>query len=199
MFAVGHLALAYLAGKASSKALKVRVNIALIFALGILPDIDLLIPAINHRQVTHSIIVISLLFLPLFLSKRRRKTSIPYFVAIIQHIFADFLTFSTIQLLWPISRKPFGLLLPLPIDLTSEWVLFLGFTIVMLYSGDLDELLKWKSANLFLVIPIGSIGLPLFLGFPVSVPAELYIPHFILLIIFTFLLPNAFAKKIRNS
>ena len=70
-FAVGHMALAYLLGKASAKLLKVNINIPLILFLSIIPDIDILFDFLfnsdMHRGPTHSIIVAIVVFIPFFL------------------------------------------------------------------------------------------------------------------------------------
>jgi len=56
MFAVGHVALGYLTGKATSKLLNARINIPLLFFASNIPDIDFLL-GLEHRGTTHSLIV----------------------------------------------------------------------------------------------------------------------------------------------
>jgi len=91
MFAVGHLALGYILGKTTSKSLNVNLNIPLVLVASMVPDIDLLIPGLEHRGPTHSLILIFLLFLPAFMLYRERAA--PYFVAVVQHsILGDSIT-----------------------------------------------------------------------------------------------------------
>ena len=88
MYAVGHFALGYLTGKIASKSLAVKINLPLLFLASVFPDIDLLIPGLEHRGPLHSVVF--------FFVKKRVA---PYFVAVIQHsIIGDFLT-GEIQLL----------------------------------------------------------------------------------------------------
>ena len=72
MFSVGHLAFGYLSGRASSKLLNVNINIPLLFLVSILPDIDLLIPGVEHRGPTHSMIVLCTLSLPALMIYKKR-------------------------------------------------------------------------------------------------------------------------------
>jgi membrane-bound metal-dependent hydrolase YbcI (DUF457 family) len=68
MFAVGHMSIAYLLGKGSSKALKTKIFIPLLLVLSILPDIDIVYDYLTgaeiHRGPTHSIIIAALFFIP---------------------------------------------------------------------------------------------------------------------------------------
>jgi membrane-bound metal-dependent hydrolase YbcI (DUF457 family) len=188
MYAVGHLALGYLSGKTASKILNVNINIPLLFLVSVLPDVDLLIPGLEHRGPTHSVIVLCLLFLPSFMFFRKR--AIPYFVALIQHILiGDYLTGST-QLLWPITTNWYSL--GLGIEVTSltnifiEWVLFLVSITIMFKTKDAWLLFQQHSSNMIISIPVLTVLLPMFLSFPLGVPLELVIPHLIYIALFTF-------------
>lgn len=185
MYAVGHLALGYLSGKTASKILNVNVNIPLLFLASTLPDIDLLIPGLQHRGPLHSIIIFCLLFLPAFILFGKRAT--PYFAALIQHILiGDYLTGYT-QLLWPIASDWYGL----GIEITSltniflEWTLFLTSITIMFKTKDAWLLFQRHPSNLTLSIPVFTVLLPTFLSFPMSVPVELIIPHLTYLTVFT--------------
>ena len=87
MFAVGHMAIAYLLGKGSSKKLHVNLNIPFLLVLSILPDIDIIYDFLTgsdiHRGPTHSIVVATVAFIPIFIVYR--KKAIPYFLALISH------------------------------------------------------------------------------------------------------------------
>jgi hypothetical protein len=82
-FAVGHLALGYLTGKASGGLLKQRINIPLILTVSIIPDIDMLIPGLYHGGPTHSIVLILALTFPAILLWKTK--AIPYILALLSH------------------------------------------------------------------------------------------------------------------
>jgi membrane-bound metal-dependent hydrolase YbcI (DUF457 family) len=186
MYAVGHFALGYLAGKVSSRTLNVNLNLPLIFLASVFPDIDLIIPGLEHRGPLHSVIVYCLLFLPLFFYYRKR--AIPYFLALTQHIiFGDFITGKT-QLLWPASVDMIGL----GVDIASltnialEWFLFISCIAIMFKTKDVLLLVKQQSSNLILSVPVLTVLLPTVVSFPLYVPLELLIPHLAFLTLFVF-------------
>jgi len=194
-FAVGHMALAYLLGKASAKLLKVNLNIQLILVLSILPDIDILFePLIAeiHRGPTHSIIVAILMFIPFFVLYRQK--AMPYFAALASHsLIGDFLIGGQIQLLWPLSANEFGLHelgfpyinIYNPINIALELMLFAVALIVMLKTRDLFHFFRKNKLNLILVIPIFTVLLPTFVGYPLRVPILLVLPHLFYLVLFS--------------
>jgi len=186
MFAVGHLALGYLCGKTASKILKVNVNLPLLFLASVIPDVDLLIPSLEHRGPTHSLIILSVFFLPTFFLYR--KKAIPYFIALIQHsILGDFLTGGT-QLLWPLTTKWYGAHIMCMIsqaNILLEWSLFLTCLTSMIKTKDTQTLLQPHPSNLILTLPILTVLLPALFSFPLYVPPELIIPHITYLTLFT--------------
>ena len=182
MYAVGHLALGYLSGKAASKILNVDLNLPLIFLVSVLPDIDRMIPNLEHRGPLHSIIVFCLLFIPFFTIYRKR--SLPYFVALIQHsLIGDYLTGGT-QLFWPLTNNWYGSGLTMkvtnPINILAEWILFLFFITIMFKTKDTELLLQRHPTNMILSVPVLTVLLPAFLSFPTYVPLELIVPHLFL-------------------
>jgi membrane-bound metal-dependent hydrolase YbcI (DUF457 family) len=185
MYAVGHLALGYLSGKAASKTLNVPTNIPLLFLASVLPDIDLVIPGLEHRGPMHSLILFCFLFLPAFILFRKR--AIPYFVALIQHILiGDLLTGST-QILWPITTNWYGS----GIDITNitniliEWTLFLTSTTILFKTKDAMALFQQHPSNMILTIPVLTVLLPTLLSFPTYVSTELLIPHLAYMTLFS--------------
>jgi hypothetical protein len=186
MFAVGHLALGYLTGKATAKILKTNANIPLLLVLSILPDIDLLIPGLPHRGPLHSIILFSILFIPFFAAYRKKAT--PYFIALVQHsLLGDFVGGGGTQLLWPLTLSYYGIQVEIK-SLTSiavEWVCFLLFLIVMLKTNDMKTFFHVHRSNLLLSIPIFTVLLPTFLSFPIYVPMELVAPHLAYMMLFS--------------
>jgi len=187
MYAVGHLALGYITGRATSKLLNVNINIPLLFLASIIPDIDLLIPGLQHRGPTHSLIISILIFIPLV--AYCGKKAIPYFIALTQHsLIGDYLTSGGIQLLWPInSTHYYGL----PIEITSltnitiEWIFFLTAFTILLKTRDAWTLFQPHQSNLLLSIPTFTVLLPTLLSFPEYVPPALIIPHLTYLTTFT--------------
>lgn len=158
MFAIGHFALGYLTGKASSKLAKVKINLPLLLTASVLPDVDLLLRFLMHRGPTHSFIVISVLAIPFFVAYR--KQAIPYYAAALSHIFiGDFFT-GGVQLFWPISQNGFG---AINIEVTSitdasiELILLALSLPIMYKSGDLQTLLKPSGKNWILIIPLGAV------------------------------------------
>src|SRR5665647_642056 len=132
MFAIGHFALGYIFGKGTSKLVKVRLNLPLLLATSVLPDVDLLFRFLTHRGPTHSIITISLLMIPFFIIYR--KQALPYFAAMLTHILiGDFCT-GGVMLFWPLSHEIIGVLNFEVTSLTNqivELVLFLSVVPVM--------------------------------------------------------------------
>jgi hypothetical protein len=154
--------LGYITGKGSSKLAKVKVNLPLLFAASVLPDVDLLMRFLMHRGPTHSLITITVLMIPFFIVYR--KQAIPYYAALLSHILiGDFFT-GGVQLFWPLSQARFG---ALNIDVTSltnviaELVLFFLTLPIMYKLGDLQTLLKPHNKNWVLIIPLGAVLGPL--------------------------------------
>ena len=202
MFAVGHLSLGYLFAKASAKLLKKEINLPLVFVLSLIPDIDILIPMVQHRTITHSIITSTAAFLPFLLLYG--TTSIPYFAALAQHsLVGDFITGGTqgTQLLWPLTSAPYGLPLSIlsPANLALEWGSFIAALAVMLKTKDIQKLLKRKQSDLALFLPISTVLLPSFLHFPIYVPPLLMIPHLAYLALFSLSILAVLAPPIKNT
>jgi membrane-bound metal-dependent hydrolase YbcI (DUF457 family) len=167
MFAIGHFALGYLTGKGSSKLLKTKMNLPLLLVASVLPDIDLILQAVDptffmHRGPMHSIITFTVLMIPFFIIYR--KQAIPYFIVLLSHsLIGDFFT-GGIEMFWPLSSEWFG---NLAIDIGSladavaEFTLFVVATAIMFKAKDLQSLIKTKNSNLLLLIPFGAVLGPL--------------------------------------
>ena len=195
MFAVGHLAIGYLSAKVFQKFLRTDINLPMIFFLSLIPDVDLLIPGLVHRGITHSIIVLTLMFIPIFLFYR--KTSIPYFVAIVQHpLVGDFFT-GTTQIFWPLTSIFYGGGIDVlsSTNISIEWASFLLAMIVLTKTNDLRLLFKSQKSNLLLIVPSGAIFISSIIGMSKAPPTELLIPHLVFLTIFTFSMVKYLSKK----
>ncbi len=146
MFFLGHMAWAYVLAKPFSK----NINMYLIMLLGILPDIDILFnSSIEHRSITHSIPILSMLFIPLFVKYRRK--ALPYYIALTQHVFFGDLIVGKTQLFWP-----FGPTIGLGFSLTSiENIIIEGIGLgifIALIIKDRQKLLTRN--NLLVLIPL---------------------------------------------
>lgn len=191
MFAVGHMALAYLLSKTSATRLKVNLIVPAIFVLSIIPDIDILFGSEFHRGPTHSTIVALIVFIPFFIIYR--KQAIPYFLALLSHgLIGDLLIGGNLQLLWPITSKEFYLSPWLPTitinsrtNIALETTLFVIATIVMVKTKDSQIFFSKKKSNLLLLIPIATVLLPTLIAYPLIVPILLAPPHLFYLILFT--------------
>ncbi len=190
MFAIGHFALGYILGKTSSKLSKVKVNLPLLLAASVLPDVDLLLRFLTHRGPTHSLLTITVLMVPFFLLYRKR--AIPYYAAMLSHILiGDFFT-GGVELFWPLSHSTFGVLNLDTAGLlvsTIELILFL-LTLPFMYKlGDLKTLLKPDNKNWALIIPLGAIIGPLVSlgrGREDALPALLIIPSLFYIGLFSY-------------
>jgi membrane-bound metal-dependent hydrolase YbcI (DUF457 family) len=189
------MGIAYLLAKASGKLLKVNFNIPLVLVLSILPDIDIIFQFLFgsniHRGPTHSIIVAILVFIPVFIIYRKKAT--PYFAALASHsLIADFFIGGQIQLLWPLSTREFGLpelgfpyiSINSPINVVLEFTIFVIATVVMFKTRDIHVFFKKRKINLVLAVPIFTVLLPTFVGYPIHVPFLLVLPHLFYLVLF---------------
>jgi membrane-bound metal-dependent hydrolase YbcI (DUF457 family) len=181
------LALGYLTGKASSKALGTNINIPLALTLSVLPDIDLFMePMLRHGGPTHSLVILTALFLPVILIWK--KASIPYLAAAASHaLIGDYLTRSAntrgVQLLFPLTRTWYsaGLEEAELLYIYSEIILLIVFLSLLFTTKDTNFLTKNHRSNWLLVIPVITLVLPLLIDFPLYVPIELVIPHLALI------------------
>ncbi|MGA9388283.1 MAG: metal-dependent hydrolase [Candidatus Bathyarchaeia archaeon] len=187
LFAVGHLSLGYLFARGSARLLSKKVNIPLILTLSVLPDVDILLKqlGIEHRGPTHSIIVLSIAFIPFFIIYR--KEVIPYFIAIIQHsLVGDLIAGGSVRLLWPatIQFNGIGIEITSQTNVMLEWFIFLISMFVMLKTNDIKEFFQPQLSNLLLSVPAFTVLLPTVVSFPLVVPLLLEPPHFVYMFLF---------------
>jgi membrane-bound metal-dependent hydrolase YbcI (DUF457 family) len=179
-----------LTGKASAQKFKVGLNLPLLLAVSILPDIDLLLRFIQHRGPTHSLIMAVGFMAPFFFAYG--KSAVPYFVALISHsMIGDFFTGGT-QLFWPFSTSVFGALnidVGSLVDASVELILFVVLLIVLFKSGDLRKIMEPNNHNMVLILPfMATLGPMLFLGrgSESALPLLLVIPSLFWLAIFAY-------------
>jgi len=185
MFAVGHLALGYITGKVADRLLKVKSNIFLLLLVSVIPDIDILIPGLEHRGPTHSLIIFGILLIPIILLYG--KKAVPYSIALVQHsLIGDCITEGT-QLLWPLTSHIYGTgmeITSLP-NILLEWCLFLIFIAFAFKTKDIWFFFQHHRFNLLLSTPLFAVLMPTVFNFPIYVPLELLIPHLTFLLLFT--------------
>jgi membrane-bound metal-dependent hydrolase YbcI (DUF457 family) len=195
------MAIAYLLGKGTSKALRTKFNIPMLLVLSILPDIDILYDVIMgveiHRGPTHSIITAVLVFIPIFVYLG--KKAIPYFLALISHpLIGDFIIGGKLQLLWPLSSSQFGLHelgsyyidIFSPVNLVLEITLWVIASLILYKTGDWKVFFRADKTSLVLIIPIATVLLPSTIGYPFTDPLLLAEPamaiaHLFYLVLFS--------------
>ena len=121
-----------------------------------------------------------------------RKQAIPYYAALLSHIFiGDFFT-GGCELLWPLSHSWFGALNLATTGLLSvsiELALFAVTVPVMYKLGDLQTLLRFNSKSWALIIPLGAILGPLLSfgrGQESALPILLVVPSLFYLVLFIY-------------
>lgn len=180
----------YITGKSSSKLAKVKVNLPLLFAVSVFPDVDLILSFLMHRGPTHSLITITVLMIPFFIVYR--KQAIPYYAALLSHILiGDFFT-GGVELFWPMSQGWFGVLNIEVNGLTNvvaELGLFFVTLPIMYKVGDFQSLLRPHNKNWALIIPLGAVLGPLLAvgrGQENTLPTLLVVPSLFYIGLFTY-------------
>lgn len=141
----------------------IRLNLALLFTVSTIPDIDLLLfRFMVHRGPTHSLIFSLLVFLPFFVLYK--KKAIPYFVALLSHSLIGDIFSGGIQLFWPVS-KDWIFISTLsgrdPISVSLELALFVACTIIIIVNKDFQRILFNKTRLIYWIIPFGAVLGPL--------------------------------------
>ena len=194
------MALGYMISKASARTLKTDLNIPIALTLSVLPDIDILIPFLEHRGPTHSIALALLTFIPVLAVYRRR--AIPYFLALVQHsVVGDYLVGDQTQLLWPMATPSYGLGLCIhsATNTVSEWALFLASMVIMFKAKDAAFFLQPHRSNLVLSIPTFTVLLPTIFSYPLEVPAWLIPPHVIYMAMFAAAILSDLSETLKET
>jgi hypothetical protein len=171
--------------KASTRFTKTGINIPVILTLSVIPDIDILIPFLEHRGPAHSVLMMLLIFIPVFVIYH--KKAIPYFLAMIQHsLIGDYMAGGRIQLLWPFTTQYYGLEIDIKsqVNITVEWIMFITSIIIMTKTKDIALFFQQRNSNLILTLPTFTVLLPTFLSFPLDVPLWLIPPHLVYIFLF---------------
>ena len=125
MYPLGHISLGYFSGKLLKKITGEEFNIPLIWFFSMLPDIDLLVPFLEHRGPTHSIAAALVIMVPILIYYHRGT---PYLASLLSHsLIGDYFTDGGIQLLWPLKtnkmRAPHSLMLTVKMSFNIEILL----------------------------------------------------------------------------
>jgi len=195
------MAIAYILGKGTSKALHTKVNVPLLLVLSIIPDMDIIFDyftgAQTHRGPTHSLVVAVVIFTPLFI--HYGKQAIPYLLALISHfMIADFFIGGQLQLFWPLTTQQFGFYelgfcyinIWSSINILTEIMLFAVVMALLYKTGDLQAFFKADKLNLVLFVPLVCVLLPSTIGYPFDGSLLFRSPllafaHFVFLALFT--------------
>ncbi|MEM3549965.1 MAG: metal-dependent hydrolase [Candidatus Bathyarchaeia archaeon] len=188
MFAVGHIAMGYLIGQAFGRRLKVQINMPLLLAASVIPDIDLFLRFLLHRGPTHSLITIIAFTVPFLMLYG--KIAVPYSVALASHsLIGDYFTGGT-QLFWPFSAEWYGALnisVNSPANALLELTFFFASIAVMFRKGDLRKIAKDKY-KMALLLPFLALIWPILVmgrGSEYTLPPLLVIPSLFYLAIFS--------------
>ncbi len=136
MYLLGHVALGYFAAITVRRITHENFSIPLIWLVSLLPDVDLLIPRLQHRGPTHSIVIALILFTPILIILKRGLT---YLAALATHTaIGDYFTTYGCQLFWPINlawmKAPTPLLLRGLNEIYLELTLFGSMIVIILLS-----------------------------------------------------------------
>jgi membrane-bound metal-dependent hydrolase YbcI (DUF457 family) len=208
MFAIGHFAIGYLTGKASSKLLNVKLNLPLLFAVSVIPDIDLILQPLDqtffmHRGAMHSIILLSTLMSPFLV--RYGKQAVPYLVVLLSHsLIGDFFT-GGFEMLWPLSDGWFGgdfIGMASPANVAIELALFAVAAPIMFKTKDLLTMQVGKFKYVSLVVCLGALAGPMFeisQGSGTALPVLLFPPSLFWLVSFSYAILLGFRVKLRHQ
>src|SRR4030042_6837448 len=107
MYLLGHVALGYILASMAARWRRQRLILWVVFTMGLLPDYDLLFSrfGLAHGTLTHSIVI---LVPAAILIVIRWGSSLPYMIALIQHVAGDLLM-SKYRVFTPLSGAWVGL------------------------------------------------------------------------------------------
>jgi len=202
MLAVGHISVAYLLTRGLKSSKWQSMNIPMVWAFSLLPDLDLLIPGVNHMGPTHSLLfaIAVLTFLILY----KGKEAVPYFLAFASHIIlGDLITNRRVQFLWPLSQRTYQIPLPFSRNPTFstnlELTLFGLFILVYIITKDYADGPHSNTTKLISLIPFTALLVPMVFKFPISVPRLLTPPHLILMVVVLQpFYPTSWTRKLKN-
>ncbi len=165
MFLVGHSVWGYILASLTARALRLdsahnsyRFNPYIAMILAVIPDIDIMLYdlGIRHRSITHSILFWLVLFIPFLIVYRKR--SLPYLVAVMQHIMVGDIIVGKTRVVWPLGYElGLGYSITSSVNITIEMI---GI-VIMLVLARSDGMLAVRRSNIFsiviIIIVLGSL------------------------------------------
>jgi len=186
VLAVGHVALGYLFGKSVGYLTGRRPSLLLLWVFSVLPDLDLLLPFLEHRGPSHSLVLMGALSLPFLIWNWR--IMLPYLASSLSHsLVGDYFTGGALMF-WPLSsawvKSPLGLSMASVSEWYLELVLAGVFMMLLVFSKDYRVLLRSSKLDFrfsLLFLPLCVVVLPALLLFPRLIPRLLLLPHLLLI------------------
>jgi len=191
MYETGHMAIGIIFGKLLQRITKTKINIPLLCIFSILSDIDMFHPfGLKHGGLTHSIVFITLYFLPLTLIFKRNV--IPYYIANLSHPLIGDTFFLPLRLLLPLSSQRYGiyeLIVSNSVEhIFIEYSLCIIALFILIKSNDFKILYNPGKDNLLFIIPLLSLLFTFNLS-PSSMmplPISIILLHFMFIVIFSY-------------
>jgi len=145
----------------------IKLNLALLFTVSVLPDFDLvLFRFIKHRGPLHSLLFSLVICLPFIV--RYKKKAIPYFVALLSHSLVGDIFTGGAELFWPFSTDLIyisNLSVTGIVSVGMEIAIFVASTLALIINKDFQRLLITKTSWVYWMLPIGAVMGPIFLTF----------------------------------
>jgi hypothetical protein len=152
---LGHIAFSYIFSKLIS--LDEHIRLSFIWFFGILPDIDVLIPGLPHRGITHSI-ALTLILTP-FLIMIFKQDILIYILSILSHQLIDIAVsfhMTRSQILWPLNKNWIRLspliIMNSNIEINIEITLLLIMMIMIIFFKDYKIIKKFKIFDYILIL-----------------------------------------------
>ena len=207
MFLVGHSVWGYVLASLTARALRLdsahnsyRFNPYIAMILAMIPDIDIILYdlGIRHRSITHSILFWLVVFIPFLIVYRKR--SLPYLVAVMQHIMVGDIIVGKTRILWPLGYElGLGYGITSSVNISIEMI---GI-VMMLVLARSDVMLSARRSNIFsIVIIIIVLGSLFYLLIPLPISkliASENIPYIVALhVVYSAVLSIPFIQSVRG-
>ncbi len=207
MFLVGHSVWGYILASLTARALRLdsahnsyRFNPYIAMILAMIPDMDIMLYdlGVRHRSITHSILFWLVLFIPFLIVYRKR--SLPYLVAVMQHIMVGDIIVGKTRIVWPLGYElGLGYSITSSVNITIE---IIGI-VIMLVLARSDGMLAVRRSNIFsIVIIILVLGSLLYLLIPLPISkfrVSENIPYIVALhVVYSAVLSISFIQGVRS-
>jgi hypothetical protein len=160
VYLLGHMAMGYLFAWVVAKERKQRLVIWAALTAAIFPDYDILFRPLGlmHHTYTHSLVLWAPVMIALVYWKRG---SLPYVVAVLQHIVLGDTLVGRVPLFLPLSKVQIGLNLGMPsmADILLEVRFSVLALLVLWRSGDLRRVFGGGSETVLMAVLLLSVAL----------------------------------------